>query len=109
MAYEKALATAGKFLWTAVYRDIQFLREVVIHPQVVIAYKEENRQSTIAKLSELAQYTVQNRGEPPSCTRTKKSKRSPKKKQRPRIGLDSIQPMHKAGLALPTLLIGRCA
>ena len=62
MAYEKVLATAGKFLWTAVYRDIQFLREVVIHPQVVIAYKEEDRQSTIAKLSELAQYTYKTAG-----------------------------------------------
>jgi hypothetical protein len=62
MAYEKVLATADKFLWTAVYRDIQFLGEVVIHPQVVIAYKEEDRQSTIAKLSELAQYTYKTAG-----------------------------------------------
>jgi hypothetical protein len=62
MAYEKVLATAGKFLWAAVYRDIQFLWEVVIHPQVVVAYKEEDRQSTIAKLSELAQYTYKTAG-----------------------------------------------
>jgi len=62
MAYEKVLATAGEFLWAAVYRDIQFLREVVIHPQVVVAYKEEDRQSTIAKLSELAQYTYKTAG-----------------------------------------------
>ena len=62
MAYEKVLATAGKFLRAAVYRDIQFLREVVIHPQVVVAYKEEDRQSTIAKLSELAQYTYKTAG-----------------------------------------------
>ena len=40
----------------------QWRMEVVIHPQVVVAYKEEDRQSTIAKLSELAQYTYKTAG-----------------------------------------------
>ena len=55
MTDQKILVAEPEFFWFEVYSDVQFFLQVILHPHIMVANEEVDRNSGITYLRELAQ------------------------------------------------------